>query len=259
MYGVHHEFTKLIVDLKGKDPDDAFSSIPYEKGYTFLSFLEKQVGKEKWDVFVPYYFNQFARLSLDSYDFKASLLAYFQSDTVASAALKKVDFDAWFYLPGLPPKPDFDTSMVDVCYQLASKWETSDACNFEPKAQDIKGWSANQIVVFLDSVQDFSSSLTKHQTQSMASAYGFAKSGNVEVVARYFQIALKAKDDSVYKPTAELLSNVGRMKFVRPLYKKLSEADRSLAVKTFEKNKDFYHPICRSLVEKDLFGKKGEA
>lgn len=30
-FGADHEFTKLVVDLKGKDPDDAFSSIPYEK------------------------------------------------------------------------------------------------------------------------------------------------------------------------------------------------------------------------------------
>lgn len=35
-YGEDHEFTKLIPDLKGHDPDDAFSSIPYEKGFTFL-------------------------------------------------------------------------------------------------------------------------------------------------------------------------------------------------------------------------------
>jgi leukotriene-A4 hydrolase len=36
----------------------------------------------------------------------------------------------------------------------------------------------------------------------------------------------------------------------------LNEADRDLAVKTFEKNKDFYHPICRQMVEKDLFGEE---
>jgi leukotriene-A4 hydrolase len=53
-YGEDHEFTKLIVDLKGKDPDDAFSSIPYEKGFTFLYYLEKLVGKEKWDKFIPH-------------------------------------------------------------------------------------------------------------------------------------------------------------------------------------------------------------
>jgi hypothetical protein len=31
LFGEDHEFTKLVIDLKGKDPDDAFSSIPYEK------------------------------------------------------------------------------------------------------------------------------------------------------------------------------------------------------------------------------------
>lgn len=30
-FGHDHEFTKLVIDLKGKDPDDSFSSIPYEK------------------------------------------------------------------------------------------------------------------------------------------------------------------------------------------------------------------------------------
>ena len=37
-------------------------------------------------------------------------------------------------------------------------------------------------------------------------------------------------------------------------YRRLNEVDRELAVRTFEKNKDFYHPICRAMVEKDLFG-----
>lgn len=37
-------------------------------------------------------------------------------------------------------------------------------------------------------------------------------------------------------------------------YKSLNEVDRELAVRTFEKNRDFYHPICRAMVEKDLFG-----
>lgn len=53
-FGVDNEFTKLVVDLKGKDPDDAFSSVPYEKGFTFLYYLEKLVGKEKWDKFIPH-------------------------------------------------------------------------------------------------------------------------------------------------------------------------------------------------------------
>lgn len=37
-------------------------------------------------------------------------------------------------------------------------------------------------------------------------------------------------------------------------YRLLNKVDRALAVKTFEKHRDFYHPICRGAVEKDLFG-----
>jgi hypothetical protein len=53
-YGEDHEFTQLVIDLKGKDPDDAFSSVPYEKGFVFLYHLEKLIGKEKWDKFIPH-------------------------------------------------------------------------------------------------------------------------------------------------------------------------------------------------------------
>ncbi|TGO48753.1 hypothetical protein BOTNAR_0460g00050 [Botryotinia narcissicola] len=249
LYGEDHEFTKLVVDLKGKDPDDAFSSVPYEKGFHFLYYLERLVGKPSWDKFIPHYFTTWKKKSLDSYDFKATLLDFFASDSAASKALESVDWDSWFYKPGLPSKPDFDTSLVDKCYALAKKWESKD---FTPSPSDIEGWAANQVVVFLQQVQLFDTPLTPAQSQAMGKAYDLVNTKNVELSSRYFGVGLAAKDESVYQPTAELLGKVGRMKFVRTLYRKLVVVDRKLAVETFEKNKDFYHPICRDQVEKDL-------
>lgn len=86
----------------------------------------------------------------------------------------------------------------------------------------------------------------------MGKAYSLASSRNVELSSRYFGIGLSAQDETVYQPTADLLGKVGRMKFVRTLYRKLNKVDRELALATFEKNRDFYHPICRNQVEKDL-------
>ena len=205
--------------------------------------------------------------SLDSYEFKATLLDFFASDKEASKKLESVDWDTWFYKPGLPPKPKFDTSMVDKCYELAKNWEstvrflppycrqhTDPRQDFTPSPKDISGWTANQIVVFLESVQLFSTPLTPAQSQAMGKAYSLGTSRNVELSFRYFSIGLTAKDETVYHPTAELLGKVGRMKFVRPLYRKLEKVDRKLALETFEKNRDFYHPICRDMVEKDLKG-----
>lgn len=60
LFGVNHEFTKLVVNLEGKDPDDAFSSVPYEKGFIFLYHLETVLGKEKWDKFIPHVFHLYS-------------------------------------------------------------------------------------------------------------------------------------------------------------------------------------------------------
>ncbi|KAH7420162.1 leukotriene A-4 hydrolase-like protein [Cadophora sp. MPI-SDFR-AT-0126] len=248
-FGADHEFTKLVIDLKGKDPDDSFSSIPYEKGFHFLYYLEKLVGKPAFDKFIPHYFTTWSQKSLDSYDFKATLLDFFASDSASAKSLQSVDWDAWFYKPGLPPKPKFDTSMVDRCYALAESWSSP---SYKPSPSDIQGLTANQIVVFLEKVQLFETPLSPSQSQAMGKAYNLATSRNVELSFRYFGIGLTAKDETVYHPTAELLGTVGRMKFVRPLYRKLNKVDRKLALETFEKNRDFYHPICRDMVEKDL-------
>lgn len=251
-FGEDHEFTKLIPDLKGKDPDDAFSSIPYEKGFTFLYHLEKLLGRENWDKFIPHYFTVFKQRSLDSYDFKATLLSFFESDAEASKKLADLDFDTWFYKPGFPPKPEFDTELADKCYDLADKWEAlnNGDAKFQPSKKDIEHFSANQSVVFLEKVQTFDKKLSPELVDQMGREYGYARSKNVELVSRYLVVGLQARDQSVYEPTAKLLGEVGRMKFVRPLFRELMKCDMGLAKKTFEKNKDFYHPICRGMLEK---------
>lgn len=255
-YGADHEYTKLIPNLKDQDPDDAFSSIPYEKGFTFLYYLEKLVGKDKWDKFIPHYFTTFAQKSLDSYEFKANLMEFFAKDATASEKLKSVDWDTWFYAPGYPPKPDFDTSMVDVCYELADKWQALDTgdSKFKPAASDISSWTANQSVVFLEKIQTWKTPLSPALVEKMGEVYSYASSKNVEVVSRYLIVGLKARCKAVYTPTTELLGRVGRMKFVRPLYRNLRECDEKLAQATFERYKQFYHPICKEMAHKDVYG-----
>lgn len=51
------------------------------------------------------------------------------------------------------------------------------------------------------------------------------------------------------------------MKFTRPLYRELFALDgdtRSVAIHTFKERASFYHPICRSMVAKDLNVNLGE-
>jgi leukotriene-A4 hydrolase len=220
-FGEDHEFTKLIVDLKGKDPDDAFSSIPYEKGFNFLYYIEKLIGKEKFDPFIPHYFTVWRGKSLDSYDFKSTLLDFFSKEKDVSEKLNSIDWDKWFYATRLPPKPDFDTSLVKAVYQLADKWANltkSDANDaFQPNPSDIDGLMANQLVVFLEKILNFNTPLTAYAASQMGEVYGFRSSQNVELSSRWCQVAMKAGDRTCLDKVVELLGSVGRIKFVRPL------------------------------------------
>lgn len=94
--------------------------------------------------------------------------------------------------------------------------------------------------------------LSPERAKTLGQVYGLTDSQNVELKSAFYQIAIKAKDTSSYAGAAELLGQVGRMKYVRPLFRGLNKVDRQLALDTFEKHKEFYHPICKGMVEKDL-------
>lgn len=94
--------------------------------------------------------------------------------------------------------------------------------------------------------------LTAERVRLLGKVYDLVSSKNVEIKTAYYLIALKAADTTSYEGVASLLGQVGRMKFVRPLFRGLNKVDRPLALVTFEKNRDFYHPICKGMVEKDL-------
>merc|ERR1712059_53163 len=89
-----HPFTHLVPDLTGIDPDDAFSRIPYEKGSTFLWYLEDLVGgAEQFEPFLKCYIKEFEYKSIDTNTFKDFFLTYFAGvDSVSS-----IDWDTWLY------------------------------------------------------------------------------------------------------------------------------------------------------------------
>src|SRR4029077_4517258 len=54
----------LHIDLKGRDPDDGVTNVPYEKGALLLRSLEEKFGRDKFDAFLRSYFDHFAFQSI---------------------------------------------------------------------------------------------------------------------------------------------------------------------------------------------------
>ena len=91
---------RLAIDLVGRDPDDGFTQVPYEKGALFLFELEHRVGRENFDQFLRTYFDHFAFQSISTNDFLAYL-----DETLLEEYGDELDRERileWIHQPGIP-------------------------------------------------------------------------------------------------------------------------------------------------------------
>ncbi|KAG0082091.1 Leukotriene A-4 hydrolase [Linnemannia elongata] len=259
IYGKDHPFTALRPCLRGEDPDDAFSSIPYEKGFNLLYYLEKHLGGP--EVFEPYvraHVQQFAGRSINTDDWKAFLYSFMEKNFGQEKVdlLNKVDWEAWLAGTGMPPVDNkFDDTLAKACNCLCKKWDHSRTVEkpteFSPK--DLEEFSPTQKVVFLERVSELDS-LPHSHLELMDQTYGLTQVRNAEIKFRWHMICLKANYEKMYPEVAEFASTMGRMKFCRSLLRALYLAKNGaeLARATFKKHRAFYHPIAATMIAKDL-------
>ncbi|GAA5993250.1 hypothetical protein JCM10908_004532 [Rhodotorula pacifica] len=251
----------------GEDPDEFYSSVAYDKGANFLYYLEKLVGGV--EVFNPYqkaYIQAFEGKSLTTQQWEEHFWSYWSQYPEKERILReKVDWNAWFNGEGLelPVEMEYDTTLADRAYSLASSWNSSRSLSpSDLKSQfsssDLDGWSSTQIVLFLETLgtQD---KYEKKTVETFEDVYGFNANANPEIKLRWFLFALKA---GLYAPeAAHWVRNQGRMKYCRPTYRAIFEVNQDLARDTFKKyGVGFLHPIARRLIAQELGldGEKGK-
>ncbi|XP_008195768.2 leukotriene A-4 hydrolase isoform X2 [Tribolium castaneum] len=252
LLGENSPLTKLVVDLKGVHPDDAFSVVPYEKGQTFLRYLEEVVGgPAQFEPFLREYFNTFKYKSIDTNDFKSFFEKYFAS----KAAIKSVDWNTWLYGTGMPPVvPNYNTSLATNCDKLMKQfveWDEKAACPVE--TTHIKNLGADEIIYLLQEIWS-GKPLSIPKLEQLDKLFEFSKVKNSEVKFRWLRIGLKAHWMKSVEPTLKWINEVGRMKFVRPLYRDLYawEEVRSKAIENFKLNKNSMMHVVAYTVSKDL-------
>ena len=152
-FGLSHPYTVLNVQLKdGVDPDDAFSSVPYEKGFHFLYHLEQLVGGDAlMNPFLAAYCRRFAFSTVTSQAFQQFFLEYFKG-RVGDEVLASIDWQGWLHAPGMPADPHFDRTLVNEAEQLAKQWlqQGDDA---KAHAADLSKWDSDQVVMFLQNIK----------------------------------------------------------------------------------------------------------
>lgn len=233
------EDTHLKLHLEGRNPDDGLTDIPYEKGHHFLRMLENVFGRKAFDEFLENYFNEFAFQSMTTEGF----LEYADKHLIQKYN-KPVTIDAWVYGPGLPP--DLVTIESDLFEKVDSHrddWLASGTTDQIP----FDLYSTHEKLHFIKGLPE---DVTQQQLGSLDEAFDLTASTNSEVQCVWYEKSIKADYEPAYAATESFLINVGRRKFLTPLYKAMKNSGKEdMALNIYEKARSNYHAVSTNTLD----------
>ncbi len=226
--------TRLRTHLSGVDPDDAYSQVPYEKGYLFLRVLEDAVGPARFDAFLRSYLSHFAFQSLTTQEFLD-----FLRDNLPEA-WTRVDVPAWVDGEGIPP----DAPRAESA-QLAALRAYG---NELPGVDVALGWRPLEWQVYLGRL---ARPTPRALVEALDATFHLSAAKNPDVLVAWLVPALSAGHTPALRRTESFLGEVGRMKYLKPLYGALlaREETRGSAEGCFLRYRSRYHAIAAAGIE----------
>ncbi len=235
----------LHVNLAGRDPDEGFTLVPYEKGALFLRHLEESFGRQRFDAFLKGYFDHFAFQSITTADFRAYLEKNLLAADAKATAI--VPVDEWITKPGListAPRPSSDAfARVEA---QARQWLDGKT----PAAKlDTKAWTTQEWLHFLKSLPQ---PLNEKQMQELDQAFKLTAIGNAEIAHEWLLLSIRNQYAAAYPRLEDYLIGIGRQKLIKPLYEELMKTPdgRARAAAIYRKARPGYHPIAAGVIDK---------
>ncbi len=245
MAGMEERDQILHADLEGRNPEEGVTAVPYVKGAMFLRTLEKAVGRDAFDPFLRAYFEEFAFRSVTTAQFAEYLDSRLLSEHRQATA--SIPVREWLEDPGLPDNRHEPVSAaLDVAGEGARRWVDG---SVPASGLDTAGWTTQHWLRFLRSLPE---PLGAERMAGLDSAFGFTEAGNAEILCDWLVLAARNGYDPADRALDGFLTSVGRMKFLRPIYRELvkTEAGRARATEIYSRARQGYHPVAIEMVDR---------
>jgi leukotriene-A4 hydrolase len=237
----------LHVDLKGRDPDDGFTGVPYEKGALFLRYLEEKIGREKFDKFVRDYFDKHAFQSITTETF----VDYLNKNLLAANPnlVTQADVDEWISKPGLPKNAPQPAS--DAFEKVGAQANDYASGKIAASAIQSSAWTTQEWLHFLKTLPP---DLGAQRMAELDAAFNLTKSGNSEISFQWLMMSVRNKYEAANPRLEEFLTSIGRRKFVKPLFEELAKTPegKTRAAAIYAKARPGYHPITQASIDEIL-------
>jgi leukotriene-A4 hydrolase len=243
--GMTSAVTRLHLAPEQATPEGGVSGIVYDKGAAFLRTIERIVGRERFDAYLRSYFDRHAFQPMTSARFLADLRANLVR---GDAALEqRLMLDQWVYQPGLPAnvaRPDPAAfAAVDEAVAAFGRGSAPDAATFN-------GWTTAERLRFLNRLPR---ELSADQLMLLDRRLGLNTAGNNEVLFAWLNLALANRYQPAVEPAERFLANMGRRKFVLPLFTTLwgeGEWGRAIARRVYARTRPSYHAVTTTSVDR---------
>ncbi|XP_019194018.1 PREDICTED: leukotriene A-4 hydrolase homolog [Ipomoea nil] len=232
------EFTKLKMNQAGIDPDDVYSRVPYDKGFQFLWRIERQIGRPAFDDFLKKYIATFKFQSIDT-----DMFLDFLKENIPGIE-NEIDLKLWTEGTGLPPDAmELVSNIYSKIVSLANEFNLGKI----PREDEVCDWRGQEWELYLKSLPK---SVEASQIKALDGCYRLSESKDYEVRVAFLQLAISARCRDYYSEVEKTLKEVGRMKYLRPLYTALvQEEEKGVARRIFSDACGCYHPIAKGMVE----------
>lgn len=234
--GATNADTKLKANYEGRDPDEGVTDIAYEKGYSLLRTIEEAVGRENFDIFLKEYFNSHAFSSVTTEEF----LAYLDKNLIKGDKALKDIIETWVYQSGLPENsPPVGSEKFLRLDTLLTDWQkTSNA-----SLLNLTKLSTNESLYLINHLPD---DITIAQMNGLDKEFNYTGSGNAEIQAAWYTLAIRKKYEPAYANIEKFLTEVGRRKFLMPLYKEMVKTPEGKvwSKKIYEQARPNYHSVA---------------
>ena len=251
MYGEDSPFTSLSPDFTGVDPDDGFSTIPYEKGFQFLCYLEEKVGEENFREIMGIYIKTYKYKSVDWTDFKNVYEDYVNKKFEGRNArkiLNVIDWNKWTTEKGYPSyKMEFKSKYTDEVENLINNFIKKE--KNENALKIFKEWHTNVKLVFLEKILKKLDNFDESIILEIKKELNLVEEYNDDIKAIWYEITLQKGMKEEIDNVMNFLKTHGRLKYLKPLYFSWYKIDKENAKNFFEENKFVYHPIARRLIQ----------
>lgn len=237
----HAPQTSLKTNTENQHPETIINAIPYEKGFLFLKMLEHHFGKKNLDEFLNSYFNHFAFKSVSTESFEA----FIKNNLLSENEYQELQINDWLYKPDIP---DNNKQPKSLKFELIDKQIKQYSANYDCLELKTHYWTAQEWVYFINHLP---CELTVEQIISLDNYFKLTKTQNAEIAFAWYKLCIDKNYVIAAKHIAEFIENIGRKKFVFPLYKKMIETNynNNMAQKVFNTAKQNYHNIVQNAIE----------